>query len=290
MFFTITMKELLFIALTIIIGLIPLKVSPTHIVGGEMYYEHISGNQYKITLIVYRDCFNGIPGFDNPAYVAVFDSAFNRIKNILVPAPFPDTIPLQNYDSCTWVDTVCYEVAKYEFIDSFPPIKGGYILAYDRCCWNFSVINIVNPDVVYLGQKDYQQTVVIKKIVRDLNINTIIKVMPTVREHDGLALSSRNSYLSENERRDAVILRESLERARGMFHNGERNASRIINEMSALISSKPSVRADYIKIIDPETLLDKDDIMGRAVVALAAYVGKTRLIDNIILKEENHDA
>lgn len=140
------MKQLLFIVFIILLALAPLKVRATHIVGGEMYYEHISGNMYKITLIVYRDCFNGIPGFDDPAYVAVFDSAFNRIKNITVPAPLPDIIPLQNYDSCTWVDTVCYEVAKYEFIDSFPPIKGGYILAYDRCCWNFSVINIVNPD------------------------------------------------------------------------------------------------------------------------------------------------
>ena len=121
------------------------KSTATHIVGGEMYYEYLGSNDYKITLVVYRDCFNGIPWFDNPAFVSVFDSSYNRIKDISILPPGSDTIPLENYDSCTWVDTVCYEVAKYQFTANLPPIPGGYILAYDRCCWNASVLNIVLP-------------------------------------------------------------------------------------------------------------------------------------------------
>jgi gliding motility-associated-like protein len=115
-------------------------------VGGEMYYEYLGADQYRVSLVVYRDCFKGIPGFDNPAYIAVFDTSWNRIQNYTVSPPISDTIPLENYDSCTWVDTVCYEVVRYQVIMSLPPIPGGYILAYDRCCWNHSVLNIFNPD------------------------------------------------------------------------------------------------------------------------------------------------
>lgn len=118
----------------------------THIVGGELYYEYLGSDTYMIKLVVYRDCFKGIPGFDNPARVAIFDKSWNRIMNVNAIPAIPDTIPLENYDSCTWVDTVCYEIGVYEFQVVLPPIPGGYIIAYDRCCWNHSVLNIINPD------------------------------------------------------------------------------------------------------------------------------------------------
>ncbi len=140
------MRKFLFGISIFILAISPLKVLSTHIVGGEMYYEYIGSDQYKITLYVYRDCFNGIPPFDNPGYIAVFDSSWTRIMNLTPSPTFPDTIPLENYDSCTWVDTVCYEITKYEATVTLPHKEGGYYLAYDRCCWNHSVFNIVKPD------------------------------------------------------------------------------------------------------------------------------------------------
>jgi len=149
--FTVLMKKLSFFLFAFFLVLLPARLLSTHIVGGEMYYEYVGGNNYKITLIVYRDCFKGIPGFDNPGYISVFDSSYNRIEDLKVSPPIPIRVPLENYDSCTWVDTVCYEVAKYEITTSLPPIKGGYILVYDRCCWNWSVNNLVTPDVTGLS-------------------------------------------------------------------------------------------------------------------------------------------
>ena len=144
------------------------------------------------------------------------------------------------------------------------------------------LFNIVSPDVSYFGRKDYQQALIVKKMVRELNIATQIVLLPTVREEDGLASSSRNKYLSDEERKKARVLYRSLLRAKTEIEDGEDNPSRIISSMEDLIREEGPLRIDYIAIVDPDTLEPVERIEGKVLIAIAAQVGKTRLIDNII--------
>jgi pantoate--beta-alanine ligase len=145
------------------------------------------------------------------------------------------------------------------------------------------LFNIVRPDWAFFGQKDAQQLVVLRRMAEDLNMDVEIRAMPTVREPDGLAMSSRNSYLSAEERRAALVLFRSLEEARRMFENGERAASRLRECLLTSIASEPLAELDYAEVVDPDSLEPVERIEGEALVALAVYVGKTRLIDNSIL-------
>lgn len=148
------------------------------------------------------------------------------------------------------------------------------------------LFNIVKPHKAFFGQKDYQQSVVIKRMVRDLNMDIDIIVLPTVREPDGLAMSSRNFYLSEKERKAAPILYKSLIMASEIIKNGERNAKKMFSEMNLIIEKEPLAVIDYIAIADPETLKDISEIKGKTLIALAVRIGKTRLIDNILIEPQ----
>lgn len=145
------------------------------------------------------------------------------------------------------------------------------------------LFNIVQPDIAYFGQKDFQQALVIKKMVKDLNMPLKIKVMPIVRDSDGLALSSRNVYLSAREKSDALVLSRSLQKAREIILRGERKAGKIIAAMRNEISRKKSARIDYITIAHAQTLEPLKYVKKKALIALAVCFGKTRLIDNIII-------
>ena len=145
------------------------------------------------------------------------------------------------------------------------------------------LLNIVQPNRAYFGQKDAQQALVIKKMVADLNMNPQIIVAPTVREPDGLAVSSRNSYLNPEERQAALVLWKSLSLAQQLRSGGEKSADRIRQQMIALIEGEPRARIDYVSIADPESLRELDEIDSPALVSLAVWIGKTRLIDNVIL-------
>ncbi len=145
------------------------------------------------------------------------------------------------------------------------------------------LFNIVKPHYAVFGKKDYQQLLVIKQMVKDLNFDIEIVGAPIVREKDGLAMSSRNSYLNPEQRIHALSLYRSLTRAREILKTGEKISSKIINEATAIIRSYPDTEIDYIKICDPENLCDMEIIDRPALMALAVKVGKTRLIDNIIL-------
>src|SRR5262249_36647348 len=146
------------------------------------------------------------------------------------------------------------------------------------------LFNIVEPDVAFFGQKDAAQVAVIRRMVRDLNMPVEIVVCPIVREPDGLALSSRNAYLSPEERKNALTLFRSLSRVREAFKTGERNASKLIEVGRAEFAASPSVRLDYFEIVDPDELSAVSTIEKRALAAVAAFVGNTRLIDNILLE------
>jgi pantoate--beta-alanine ligase len=146
------------------------------------------------------------------------------------------------------------------------------------------LFSIIRPDIAYFGQKDAQQAAIIKKMVEDLNMGIDIKVLPTVREADGLAMSSRNVYLSKTERRDAVVLYESLKKAEEMIRGGARDPKAIIKTIEEMIRASPTSKIDYISIVDAKTLKDVKTIAGEVLVALAVFMGRTRLIDNITVK------
>jgi len=145
------------------------------------------------------------------------------------------------------------------------------------------LFNIVQPDKVYFGQKDAQQCVVVKKMVTDLNMPLEIVIVPTVREPDGLAMSSRNVYLSKEERRSAIVLPQSLKLAEDMIAKGEKNAEHIRGEMRAIIEREPKVVIDYVSIADGNTLDELDGVKPGAVISLAVRFGRTRLLDNMVV-------
>ncbi|HEY2147091.1 MAG TPA: pantoate--beta-alanine ligase [Pirellulales bacterium] len=147
------------------------------------------------------------------------------------------------------------------------------------------LFNSASADRAYFGQKDYQQSVVIRRMVADLDLPIEIRVCPTVREPDGLALSSRNAYLSADERRRATALVRSLRLAAELARGGERNAERIAAEMRRMVESTPGVVLDYAAAVDPDTLETLVRLDGPAVALIAARIGSTRLIDNEFLGE-----
>lgn len=146
------------------------------------------------------------------------------------------------------------------------------------------LFGIVSPDRTYFGQKDAQQTVVIKRMIKDLKIPVDVRVMPIVRESDGLAMSSRNTYLSNEERIEALNLNRSLEVAKGMILTSEYSSETIKLEMKKIIEQGKNIRIDYIEVVDADTLVPLDEVNKNTLIAVAAFVGKTRLIDNIVIK------
>ncbi len=142
---------------------------------------------------------------------------------------------------------------------------------------------IVKPHFAVFGQKDAQQAIVIERLVKDLNFEIKIVVAPTVREPDGLAMSSRNRYLSEQEREDATVLYRALQRAKNMVESGERRANRVIATMEKMISEKPTAQIDYIAVVDTQQLEPLEQLSGEVLIALAVRFDRARLIDNIIL-------
>jgi len=146
------------------------------------------------------------------------------------------------------------------------------------------LFNIVQPTKAYFGQKDAQQAVIIKKMVADLNMGIEIVVVPTVRESDGLAMSSRNIYLSPGERQAAIILFKALTLAQQLSQGGEKDAGKIRRQMTSLIEKEPLAQIDYVSIADAETLEELNLIDHPALASLAVRIGKTRLIDNMPLE------
>ena len=144
------------------------------------------------------------------------------------------------------------------------------------------LFNIVAPDRAYFGQKDAQQLAVIKRMVKDLNVDTEIISCPIIREEDGLAKSSRNTYLSEDERQAALVLSRSLKIGKQLVEDGEKSAKAIKDAITAEINKEPLARIDYVDVVDFETITPVDEIKGTTLVAIAVYIGKTRLIDNFI--------
>jgi pantoate--beta-alanine ligase len=154
------------------------------------------------------------------------------------------------------------------------------------------LLNIVRPHFAFFGQKDAQQSIIIKQMVRDLAFEAEIVVLPIVREESGLALSSRNAYLDQQQRRAAIILNRALLQARSAYDEGERNSTRLVELVRSTIENEPLARIDYVSLNDAATLEKFDKLDDRpALLSLAVFIGKTRLIDNIVLsKTQKPDA
>ncbi|MBW2070734.1 MAG: pantoate--beta-alanine ligase [Deltaproteobacteria bacterium] len=142
---------------------------------------------------------------------------------------------------------------------------------------------IVQPHLAVFGEKDFQQLVVVKRLSQDLNLGVEIIAHPTVREPDGLAMSSRNQYLSAEERRSALSLYKALLEARELVAGGERSAKTVIKRARAIIEAQPHTEIQYVQVVDEETMVDLDEVTDKALMAIAVFVGKARLIDNMRL-------
>jgi pantoate--beta-alanine ligase len=147
------------------------------------------------------------------------------------------------------------------------------------------LFNMVKPHVAVFGQKDYQQLAIIERMARDLNMDIRIIPYPTVREEGGLAMSSRNTYLSPDQREKALLIYASIKRLQDLFKAGERNAATLKDEAHRILGSGNGIAIEYVSISDPETLAEVDSVKTRAVYAVAVRIGATRLIDNAALEE-----
>jgi len=146
------------------------------------------------------------------------------------------------------------------------------------------LFHIVEPQAAFFGQKDAAQAAIIRRMVRDLKFPVEIVVCPIVREPDGLAMSSRNAYLSVEERKSALALSRALKEVQKYFERGERNAGPLVDVGIRQISKEPGARLDYFEAVDPDTLEPETEVSGPTLIAVAAFVGNTRLIDNVVLK------
>lgn len=145
------------------------------------------------------------------------------------------------------------------------------------------LFNLVEPDVAFFGQKDAQQAAIVRRMARDLSMRVDVRIEPTVREPDGLAMSSRNLYLAPEERRQATVLSRALARASDAFDSGERRASAIAGAAERVVREADRARVDYVSVVDPSTIRPLETVSSRALVAIAVFFGKTRLIDNALL-------
>jgi pantoate--beta-alanine ligase len=146
------------------------------------------------------------------------------------------------------------------------------------------LFNAVQPTKAYFGQKDAQQAAVVRQMVRDLNFPIEIVVCPTVREPDGLAMSSRNVYLDAEQRKAATVLYRALSAAKDEFEKGERNAEKLRQTMKKVIADEPLAQMQYVSCADYDTLQELDEVAGKALLSMAVFIGKTRLIDNFVLE------
>lgn len=177
-------------------------------------------------------------------------------------------------DFCTYVNM---EVLSEELCGKTRPTHFRGV-----CTVVSKLFNIVIPDKAYFGQKDAQQLAIIKRMVRDLNFDIEIVGCPIIREQDGLAKSSRNTYLSADERKAALILSKAVKLGMDLAKNGEKDANKIVNEMKKLIETEPLAKIDYVKAVDANSIEIISEMKPPVLVAMAVYIGKTRLIDNFI--------
>ena len=216
------------------------------------------------------------PGEDFEKYPRPLEADLDICKKAgvnLVFAPGPEQMyPGENF---TWVNV---EKLTEPLCGKSRP---GHFRGVTTVC--AKLFNIVRPDIAFFGQKDAQQAIVIRRMVADLNMPLEIVICPTIREPDGLAVSSRNQYLDRQQRQDATYVYKSIEKCREMVNAGKIETQEIIEEMKKVLQQKSSIEIEYISIVDSETLASIDRINGKVLAAVAVRLGPARLIDNILI-------
>lgn len=216
------------------------------------------------------------PGEDLEKYPRPIKADLEICSNTGVDVVFaPTQEQMYPQENLTWVNI---EKLTEQLCGQFRP---GHFRGVATVC--AKLFNIAAPDIAFLGQKDAQQAIVIKKMVADLNMPLEIVVCPTVRQSDGLAVSSRNQYLTEQEKKDATYVYKSLEECRKSIDSGVTDSKTIIAKMRKILNQTPSIKIEYISIVDAETLQSVDQIAGKVLTAVAVRIGSARLIDNILV-------
>ena len=218
------------------------------------------------------------PQEDYQTYPSDTEGDLEKARSVGVDAVFMPTAD-EMYPDRSQTTVNVEEITQYLCGESRPGHFAGVTTVVAK------LFNITKPHLAIFGEKDYQQLAVIKQMVRDLDMGIDILGVPTVREQDGLAMSSRNSYLNAEERVSALSLKKGLDLASALVATGEKDPGKIKNSVRELILNHPFTEIDYITISDPEKLTDIERVDGPSLLALAVRVGKTRLIDNIILRE-----
>lgn len=232
------------------------------------------GDRLIMTIFVNPTQFG--PHEDYEKYPRDTEGDLNKARSAGVDAVFMPTVEEMYPDGFQSTVTV-NTITQYLCGKSRPGHFAGVTIVVAK------LFNITKPHLAIFGEKDYQQLAVIKQMVRDLNMDIDIIGLPTVRERDGLAMSSRNKYLSPEERLSALSLKKGLDLAKAMVEDGEKDSATIKNAVIELILTHPFTEIDYVTICDPEKLTDIEHLDGPSLLALAVKVGKARLIDNIIL-------
>jgi len=216
------------------------------------------------------------PGEDFKKYPRPFAADLRICRKAGVDVVFaPTSGEMYAAENLTWVNV---EKLSKPLCGRFRP---GHFRGVATVCAN--LFNIIVPDIAFFGQKDAQQAIIIKRMVADLNMPLRIVVCPTVRQSDGLAISSRNQYLTEQQKKDATCIYKTLQKCQQMINAGVTDVSRIVSQMRKILKQVVSIKIEYISIVDAETLQAINRVAGKVLVALAVKIGSTRLIDNILL-------
>ena len=260
-----------------------------------------------------RKCIGLVPtmGYLHEGHLSLIDRIEPYCDVIIVsvfvnPAQFGPNEDFEEYPRDLERDAELLEKRGAHILFS-PPVSDVYPVDYftyvhtekltDRLCGKFrpghfkgvtsvvaKLFNMTKPHIAVFGEKDYQQVVVLKKMTKDLNFDIKIITAPTIREQDGLAKSSRNSYLTVSERKDAPLIYKSLQHIKNLVKNGETDCSKLKKEMTRIIDEGKTLKIQYTFIGDPEKLEEWDKIKGKTLIACAVFAGKTRLIDNIVVR------
>ena len=234
----------------------------------------------KVVVSVFLNPTQFGPTEDLEAYPRDFEADCKLCESIGAAMVFhPEPSEMYAPDFCTWVDM---DILSKTLCGKSRPIHFRGV-----CTVVSKLFNIVTPDHAYFGQKDAQQLAVIKRMVKDLNMPLTITGCPIIREEDGLAKSSRNTYLSPEERKAALVLSRSIFLGKEMVEKGERDCKRILAAMTEEIEKEPLAKIDYVKIVDLDTMQQVEKIDRGILAAIAVYIGKTRLIDNFMYELEN---
>ncbi len=216
------------------------------------------------------------PGEDIDKYPRPFDADIEACKTEGVDVVFaPEAIQMYPRENLTWVN-----VEKLSMPLCGKSRPGHFRGVATICC---KLFNIVQPDIVFFGRKDAQQAIVVQRMAADLNMPPRIIVCPTVREIDGLAMSSRNAYLTAAQRKDAALVYAALQEVEVFIAAGERKSKTLISEMEKILKISRLIKIDYISIVDAQALDGLDELKGKVLIAIAVKIGQARLIDNIVI-------